>query len=123
MGQGNTDGPLPDVLSETFQMTGKVSLLTFEGSGYRSTAAQPGYLELNLYACPGVVVTCTSSTTDAISLGGAATFSNEVESHKELSVVLPFEVPAGAYTIGLVPEPGTTTDGTDYYQVSVVSLG
>ena len=123
VGQGSTSGPLPYVLSETFQMTGKVSLLTFEGSGYRSTTDGPGYLEINVFACPGVVVTCTSSTSNAISLGGAATFSNEVESHKELSVVLPFEVPAGAYTIGLQPETGTTTDGTDYYQVSVVSLG
>ena len=103
-------------------MTGKVSLLTFEGSGYRSTADGPGFLELNLYACPGSS-SAAPRPRRMRSLLVVPPPSARGGSHKELSIVLPFEVPAGAYTIGLVPAPGTTTDGTDYYQVSVVSLG
>ena len=116
-GSSVTGGPLPAVLPETFQMTGKLSLVMLEGSGYRSTADGPGFIEITVYACAGVVSVCGLDTPGGVAIGAAATYSNEVESHKEMSVVAPFTLPAGAYTIGLQAANGTTTDPFDDYQV------
>ena len=86
------------MLHDSFPMTGKLELLSLEGSGYRSTANGPGYVEIEVFACLGVVTECDLSTHGASILGTAATFSNEVNSHKELSIALPFTVPQGTYT-------------------------
>jgi hypothetical protein len=123
LGTAQTDGPLPTVLDRTFQMTGNTSLLTLEGSAYRSSSDGPGYVQLQVFACAGSVTTCNGSTPGVDVIGGTATFSNEVNSHKEMSMAIPFSVPAGTYTIGLAPFGTTTTDSSDFYQVYVVSLG
>jgi len=122
-GSGIAGGPLPGVLPQTFHLTGQLSLVMLEGSGYRSTADGPGFIQITIFACAGVVSLCGRDTSGAVPIGAADTYSNEVESHKEMSVVAPFTLPAGAYTIGLQAADGTTTDPFDDYQVSVVSLG
>lgn len=114
-------GPLPHTLTGTFPMTGNLSLITVSGSGYKSSGT--GFLELEALACPGAVASCTGTTSGAVSLGQAYTFTNETNSHKTISFVSPFQLAAGTWTLSLIPLSSTTTDSSDIYFVSVVSLG
>ena len=80
-------------------------------------------MEIEALACPGAVSSCTASTSGVVFLGQGVTFTNEMNSHKTISFVSPFQLGAGTWTLSLTPLSSTTTDSSDTYVVSVVSLG
>ena len=120
VGSDQFEGPLPHTV-DTFQMTGNLSLISVSGSAYSTSGGT--FLEIEVLACPGAVASCTSSTSGAVGLGTGTTFTNEANSHKTISFVYPFSLPAGTYTLAVVPLVSTTTDNGDFFNLNVVSLG
>jgi hypothetical protein len=115
---GNSTGPLPQTISDV-NFKAPASLLIVAGSGYRTSA---GIIELQLYACPGVVAPCSPSTSGSVEIGSRDLYTNEANSHKPIDMTVATHL-NGTYSLGLYPSADTKTDLTDQFSIVVVNLG
>jgi len=114
-------GPLPYTTLNQFAFSGPLSFVIVEGSAYATTpGANVGQL---VRACPGSVYPCDSSTAGGQIIGQHYSFSNEANSHKPITSVLPAIVNPGLYTLAVEVIGNATSDASDEYDLAVVNLG
>jgi hypothetical protein len=101
-------GPLPNTTA-AFTSGGGILLIFASGSGYAATAGQQIGMEIFV---------------DGVIKGFAKSFTNEIASHKAFTAnaLLVSGVAAGSHTVGLVAWNNTTTDGNDFFNVTVLEL-
>jgi hypothetical protein len=103
-------GPFP-IVSNAFTTNGGTLLIFASGSAYL-----PGVGQFGAY----VYVDYQST---AYFAGYMFRFTNEAGSHKTLiPSSWPVKVPAGTHTITIIPWSNTTSDGNDYFFVTVLEL-
>jgi len=102
----NSTGQLP--LSGTFSSSGGTLLISVAGSGYTSAASTLIGMDIKL---------------DGTTIDSATLFANPALTHLAF---VPATIKAGAgvgpHTISLVARPGTITDTTDYFRVTIEEL-
>lgn len=102
----NVAGGLPKNVA--FMSNGGPLLLLISGTAWKSGGGGPISVTAQL---------------DAQSVGDLVGFTNEASSHKALiSRALKVEAAAGTHTLSLANGPGTTTDLSDSFSVTVVEL-
>jgi hypothetical protein len=107
----NVLGPMPLATPATVTTTGGPLTLVVSGSGWRATSA--GIIDVTVQFA-------------GVTIGDLKVTTNETNSHKALPTKV-FQVTpppaAGTYAIGLLPVTGTTTDSSDYFNVTAIELG
>jgi hypothetical protein len=94
----------------TFTSTGGTMVLVVSGSGWINGAAGTVDVAIQL---------------DGNVIGHLKTFTNEMNSHKAFparAIPVPGLAP-GTHTIGLLNGAGTTTDGSDFFNVTAIEIG
>jgi len=104
----STPGPLP-LTSASFTSRGQTLLIIASGSGF--VAATPGLVGMDIKV-------------DGVIKGASRAYTNEALSHKAFvtNALLVTGIAAGAHTISLSVQAGTSTDGGDIFSAAVIEL-
>ena len=99
-------GALP--LSRSFRSSGRPLLITASGSGYGAASSQIGM----------------TLSVDGIPRGDVRTFTNEASSHKAFVTngIVVTGLAAGSHTLSLDALGGTSTDGNDFFTVTIEEI-
>jgi hypothetical protein len=115
----NDDGPLPLTAVQTFTIPkDTILLVTFNATGFRSSADGPGMVGSALWLCKSAP--CGPGT--AVDGTVAQIFANQTDTHIGSSAAAEMELLKGTYTIGLSPDAQTQTDANDRFSWTIVEF-